>query len=145
MRIKLFVLALALLPMAAFAQSTPVGKWKTVDDKTQKPKSTVEIYETTNGSLAGKVLQVLESDKGPHPVCDLCDGERKNKPIEGMVILWGVKHDGDVWDGGKILDPKNGKMYSVKLSPSADGKTMEVRGFLGFSLLGRSQTWTREP
>ena len=65
------------LPMAAFAQSTPVGKWKTIDDKTGKPKSIVEIYRPTNGTLAGKVLQVLESDKGPHPVCDKCDGEQE--------------------------------------------------------------------
>lgn len=139
------LLVLFLLPMAVLAQTSPVGKWKTMDDKTGKPKSIVEIYQATDGSLSGKVLQVLQSDKGPHPVCDQCEGERKDKPVEGMKIVWDVKHNGDAWDGGSILDPKNGKIYSVKLQPSADGKTMEVRGFLGFSLLGRSQTWTREP
>lgn len=146
MRLQLRIPALlvSLLALPVFAQQSPIGRWTTVDDKTHQPKSVVEIYQTTNGSLAGKVVTVLQSDKGPHPVCDACSGNRKNKPVEGMVILWGVRKDGDSWGDGRIIDPHNGKEYSVKLTPSTDGKTMEVRGYMGFSLLGRSQTWMRD-
>lgn len=146
MRKTLFAVALGLaaMPMLAFAQQSPVGHWTTIDDATKKPKSIVEIYTTTNGSLAGKVTQVLQSDTGPHPVCDKCSGERKGKPVEGMVILWGVSKKGNSWEGGRILDPKSGKEYSVKMTPSADGNSMEVRGFMGLSLLGRTQTWQRK-
>lgn len=129
---------------AAFAASTsPVGTWKTIDDKTKQPKSIVQITEV-NGELQGKVLQVLQSDDGPHPVCKECDGERKDKPIEGMVIMWGVKPDGDEWDGGKILDPKNGKTYKVKLKTIENGTKLDVHGYIGFALLGRSQVWERQ-
>ncbi len=145
MRKILIALCLSALPLAAFAQhASPVGTWTTIDDSTHKPKSTVEIYATTNGSLAAKVVEVLQSDQGAHPVCDECTGERKGKPVEGMVIMWNVRQDGANWGGGKILDPHNGKTYSVKLTPSADGSKMEVRGYMGFSLLGRSQTWIRK-
>lgn len=143
MRTKLLALLLLLLPLSAFAQSTPVGTWTTVDDKTQKPKSVVEIYQAKDGSLAGRVTEVLQSDRGPNPVCDKCSGDRKDKPVKGMVILWGIKQKGDVWEGGQILDPASGKVYSVKVTPVDDGKKLEVRGFMGFSLLGRTQTWQR--
>lgn len=143
MRTKLLALLLLLLPLSAFAQNTPVGTWTTVDDKTQKPKSVVEIYQAKDGSLAGRVTEVLQSDRGPNPVCDKCSGDRKDKPVKGMVILWGIKQKGDVWEGGQILDPASGKVYSVKVTPVDDGKKLEVRGFMGFSLLGRTQTWQR--
>jgi len=126
------------------ANNTPVGKWRTIDDKTGKVKSIVEIYQTTNGSLAGKVVQVLTSDKAPPPLCDACKGENHNKPVEGMVIAWGLQHEGSTWDDGKILDPHNGKVYSAKMTPIDGGRKLEVRGYMGFSLLGRSQTWIRE-
>ncbi|SFS03361.1 Uncharacterized conserved protein, DUF2147 family [Dyella sp. OK004] len=129
---------------AAFAASnSPVGTWKTIDDKTHQAKSIVQITEV-NGELQGKVLQVLQSDEGPHPVCKECDGDRKDKPVEGMVIMWGVKPDGDEWDGGKILDPKNGKTYKVKLKTIENGTKLDVHGYIGFSLLGRSQVWERQ-
>jgi uncharacterized protein (DUF2147 family) len=146
--VLLIVLPLAALSSAAIAQntpvhSTPVGKWRTIDDKTGKVKSVVEITETANGTLQGKVLQVLDSDKGPHPLCDACKGANHNKPIEGMVIAWGLRHEGDTWDDGQIMDPKNGKVYSAKMTPIEGGRKLEVRGYLGFSLLGRTQTWVR--
>ncbi|KRA21047.1 MULTISPECIES: DUF2147 domain-containing protein [unclassified Lysobacter] len=144
MRTKLLALLLLALPMAAFAQNTPVGHWVTIDDKTQKPKSVVEIYEAKDGSLAGRVTKVLQSERGPNPVCDKCSGERKNKPVEGMVILWSVRKHGDTWEDGKILDPASGKIYSVKVTPMEGGKKLDVRGFMGFSLLGRTQTWVRQ-
>ena len=139
------LLALALLASApAFAaEMTPVGTWTTIDDATGKPKSIVQITES-NGTLEGKVLEVLQSEQGAHPVCKECDGERKDKPVEGMVIMWGVKQDGDEWDGGKILDPKNGKTYKVKLTMMEGGNKLDVHGYIGFALLGRSQVWERK-
>ncbi|MGN6518948.1 MAG: DUF2147 domain-containing protein [Dokdonella sp.] len=139
------LLALALFAGApAFAaENTPVGTWTTIDDATGKPKSIVQITEA-NGKLEGKVLEVLQSEQGPHPVCKACDGERKDQPVEGMVILWDVAKDGDVWDGGRILDPKNGKTYKVKLTMLDGGQKLDVHGYIGFALLGRSQVWERK-
>lgn len=128
---------------AAMAQSTPVGKWVTIDDSTKKPKSVVEITDNA-GVLQGKVIKVLQSDQGPHPVCKKCTGSNQNKPIEGLTIISNVKKNGSVWDGGQILDPATGKTYSVKMSPAANGKSMQVRGFMGVSLLGRTQVWQRQ-
>lgn len=146
MRIRLSA-ALLSVPLLAFAslawaQGAPVGQWTTIDDKTKKPKSIVEIYEAKDGTLAGKVVDVLSSDRGPNPVCDKCTGSNKGKPVEGMVIMWGVKKSGNGWEGGKILDPASGKIYSVKVQPVGADK-LEVRGFMGFSMLGRTQTWAR--
>ena len=126
------------------ATDTPVGTWKTIDDAMGKPKSIVEITEQ-NGELQGKVLKVLQSDEGPNPICRKCDGERKDQPVEGMTIMWGVSRDGDEWSGGKILDPKNGKVYKVKLSLLDNGSKLDVHGYIGFALLGRSQVWERQP
>lgn len=136
-------LALVASTLPAFAATgTPVGKWKTIDDKTHEVKSIVEITEN-GGLLEGKVLQVLKSDHGPHPVCSECDGERKNKPIEGMTIMWGLKKDGDEWSGGQILDPAKGKIYKVTLKLEDGGRKLDVHGYIGFSLIGRSQEWVR--
>ena len=138
-------LALALVASAlpAFAATdSPVGKWKTIDDKTHEVKSIVEITEN-GGVLEGKVLQVLKSTHGPHPVCAECDGERKNKPIEGMTILWGLRKDGDEWSGGQILDPSKGKIYKLTLKLENGGRKLDVHGYIGFSLIGRSQEWVR--
>jgi len=137
-----FALVAAAAPVLA-ATSSPVGTWKTIDDKTHQPKSLVQITEQ-NGVLEGKVIKVLATDDGPNPLCKSCDGDRKDKPIEGMTILWGLKQDGDEWNGGQILDPKNGKIYKVKLSLDATGKKLDVHGYIGFSLIGRSQTWERQ-
>lgn len=136
---------LLLIAGSAFAATdTPVGTWKTIDDKTHQPKSIVEITEN-NGELQAKVVKVLNSDEGPNPICKKCDGARKNQPVEGMTIMWGVTKDDDVWDGGKILDPKNGKEYKVKLTLMDGGQKLDVHGYIGFALLGRSQVWERQP
>ena len=129
---------------APAAQDTPVGTWTQVDDETGKPKSIIEISEAPDGTLQGVVKQVLFSEQGPHPVCDKCEGERYNKPVEGMTIMWGVKKDGDVWDGGQILDPHNGKTYKVKLQLTDGGQKLDVHGYIGISLFGRSQVWVRK-
>lgn len=140
------ILALPLLaaPIAAFAQASPLGTWTTIDDATGKVKSVVEIYATSDGRLAGRVEKVLQSDRGPNPVCEKCPGDRRNKPVEGMVILWGMKPNNGSWEGGKILDPSSGKVYSARIRPVENGKKLEVRGFMGFSLLGRTQVWVRQ-
>lgn len=135
---------------AIAANDTPVGTWKTIDDSTHQPKSIVQITDS-NGQLQAKIVKLLNrtpeaiAKDGEHPLCKKCDGERKNQPIEGMTIMWGVSKDGDVWDGGKILDPKSGKVYKVKLTVTDGGQKLDVHGYIGFSLFGRSQVWERQP
>ena len=123
---------------------TPVGTWTQVDDETGKPKSIIEISTAPDGTLQAVVKQVLFSEQGPHPVCLKCEGPRHNQPVEGMTIMWGVKKDGDQWDGGQILDPKYGKTYKVKLELTDNGQKLEVRGYIGIPMLGRSQVWQRK-
>lgn len=135
---------------AIAASDTPVGTWKTIDDSTHQAKSIVQITDN-NGEYQAKILKLLNrtpeaiARDGEHPLCKQCDGKRKDQPIEGMTIMWGVTQDGDTWDGGKILDPKSGKIYKVKLSMLDGGQKLKVRGYIGFSLFGRSQVWEREP
>jgi len=130
---------------AAADTSSPAGLWKTVDDKTGKERSYVRIMEN-NGVFEGKVEKLLnrQPDDDPDHLCRKCAGERKDKPILGMTILWGLKKEGDQYTRGEILDPKNGKIYRAKMKLLDGGKKLEVRGFIGISLLGRSQTWWRE-
>jgi len=147
MKHRLIIGCASLVLLAAnvvLAQNTlPVGMWKTIDDKTGQDKSIVEITEQ-DGVLTGKVLEILtEPEGGKNKLCDKCKGERKDQPVVGMTILWGLARDGDDWKGGKILDPKNGKIYKSKLQVSDDGKELEVRGFIGLALIGRTQTWKR--
>ncbi len=124
--------------------ATPVGKWKTIDDKSGKPKSIVEIWED-GGKLYGKVDQLLDpKPDDPNPVCKKCSGDLKDQPILGMRIMWDMKKDGSAWSGGKILDPDNGKTYRCNLALADEGKKLQVRGFIGIALIGRTQTWLRE-
>ena len=128
--------------------NTPVGSWKTIDDATHQAKSIVEVTEE-NGQMQGKIVKLLNrtpediARDGEHPVCAKCDGQRKDQPLVGMTIMWGVSRDGDKWSGGKILDPKNGKTYKVSLTVTNGGQSLDVHGYIGFSLLGRTQTWQR--
>lgn len=123
-------------------EDSPVGTWKTIDDGKNIERSIVKVWEN-KGKYYARVQKVffLPDDSR---ICDKCDGKRKNKPIEGMVIMWGVEQKGkNRWDGGRILDPENGKIYRVKLRLTDNGKKMKVRGYIGFSLLGRTQIWHR--
>jgi uncharacterized protein (DUF2147 family) len=142
MRRKLIVLVLALLPMAAFAQSSAVGRWKTIDDETGKVKSIVEITEAANGSIQGRVIEILHSTRGPNPVCDKCSGANKDAPVKGMTILWGLKKSGDGWSRGTILDPANGKTYKSKAELLDGGAKLGVSGCIAF--ICRQQVWVRE-
>jgi uncharacterized protein (DUF2147 family) len=134
--------ACTLAAMPLHAADTPAGIWKTIDDETGQDKSIIQIREQ-DGELTGKVLEVLQSDQGPDPVCKECEGERHDQPVVGMTILWGLRRDGDEWSGGEILDPHNGKVYKCRMRLVEGGSRLEVRGYIGFSLLGRTQVWIR--
>lgn len=138
----LLTLPLLALSMSAMAADA-TGRWKTIDDKTGKVKSIVEITKAANGGLSGKVVEVLYSERGPNPVCDKCSGANKNKPVKGMTILWNLKADGaNAWAGGTILDPANGKTYKSKAELQAGGNKLDVSGCVAF--ICRAQTWVRE-
>jgi uncharacterized protein (DUF2147 family) len=116
------------------------GRWKTIDDETGEAKSIVEIYEH-NGKIYGKVVEILNPAK-KNAKCSKCEGSDKDKPILGLVIIRGLEKDGNEYTDGDILDPNKGKTYSCTIKLEGKDK-LNVRGYLGFSLLGRSQTWTR--
>ncbi len=130
--------------LPAAAQMHPVGHWQTVDEKTQQPKSQVHITES-GGVLTGTVEKLLRKDAKQDAVCTECSDDRKGAPLLGLEIIRGAKKaDGkDVWEGGKILDPENGKTYTLRLTPVGSGQKLEVRGSIG--PFGRTQTWTRVP
>lgn len=138
--LALVALPLMLASLSASAQS-PVGRWKTIDDNTGQVKSIVEITQAANGTLSGRVAQVLQSDRGPNPTCDKCSGERRNRPITGMTILWDLRPDGSEWSGGTILDPANGKTYRSK-AKMLDANRLGVSGCVAF--ICREQVWQRD-
>ena len=135
---------------AIAATDTPVGTWKTIDDDTHQAKSIVEITDN-NGELQAHIVKLLNRNAediardGEVALCKKCDGERKDKPVEGMNIMWGVHKDDDVWDGGQIVNPKDGKIYKVKLTLLDNGQKLKVRGYIGFSWVGKTQVWERQP
>jgi uncharacterized protein (DUF2147 family) len=132
----------AYMGMAAGADlSSPVGEWRTIDDNTHQPKAIVKIFER-DGKLYGVVEKSLEQNP-PHKNCDECTDDRRGKPIVGLDIIRGLQRDGDQWDGGTILDPENGKVYRCKMTLEDGGQRLAVRGFIGISLLGRTQVWQR--
>jgi uncharacterized protein (DUF2147 family) len=132
--------------VSAFAQATsPAGLWKTIDDNTKKEKSFVRVVET-GGVFTGKVEKIVDPDSPKDAVCKDCSDDRKDKPILGMTIIRDVRpnaNDKAVFDGGDILDPNNGKVYRVKLTLIDGGSKLDVRGYIGTPLLGRTQTWIR--
>ena len=125
------------------SESTPAGLWKTIDDKTGKPRSLIRITENDGEYSAVVEKGLLATDTG-EAVCDKCTDERKGQKIVGMTIVKGIKKKGDNYEGGEILDPDNGKTYKCKMKLDSTGTKLEVRGFIGVSLFGRSQTWLRE-
>ena len=128
----------------AMAQATPAGLWKTIDDDGKTEKSLVRIVNT-GGVYSGKVEKISDPAKAGE-VCSKCDDERKDKPIVGMTIIWEVKQDAEdpgLYAGGQILDPAKGSSYKVRLKPIEGGKKLEVRGYIGSPMFGRTQTWVR--
>lgn len=128
----------------AMAQATPVGVWKTIDDKTGTERAQIRITETA-GVLNGTIEKLLAPDAKHDGVCDKCTDDRQGKPMVGLEVVRGVKKaDGEnLWDSGTILDAAEGKVYKVRLQPVEGGKKLEVRGYVGMPLLGRTQTWIR--
>jgi uncharacterized protein (DUF2147 family) len=149
---KIFLLALfvvfGLMAQISLAQdiNSPVGKWIQVDEKTHQKHSIIEIY-SDQGKLFGKILETFpQNGKPPRKFCDLCKGELYNAPIIGLVIMQDFSQSkANVWDDGTILDPASGKIYNCKLTLLPGGKYLKVCGYIGISLLGRSQFWLRQP
>jgi uncharacterized protein (DUF2147 family) len=145
MKLIAFLITAALSIAPAFADdASPVGLWKNIDDVSGKPKALIRITES-DGALQGKIEQLFRAPaEDQNPKCDKCEGARKDQPIVGMVILSGLKKDGDEYAGGEILDPNNGKVYKSKLHLTDGGKKLSVRGYIGVPMLGRSQVWVRQ-
>jgi uncharacterized protein (DUF2147 family) len=133
---------LGAIAVPALAQMTPVGLWRNLDDKTGEAKAEIRIVESA-GVLSGRIATRLGKDVKADDVCDQCSDDRKDKPIVGLEIIRGArKAEGkDVWEGGKILDPENGRNYTLRLTPADGGKKLDVRG--SFGPFGRTQTWVR--
>ncbi|NMM13748.1 MAG: DUF2147 domain-containing protein [Rhodoferax sp.] len=140
---SLIAIVLGALTFPVLAQMTPVGVWRSIDDKTGQPKAEIRISADAGGVLTGVVEKALKPSAEPN--CDLCADDRKGKPKLGMEIIRGAKkaEGKEVWEGGKILDPDNGKEYTLRLTPIEDGKKLEVRGYIAFFF--RNQTWIRIP
>ena len=136
------IAAALLLAGSAFAQVTPVGSWRSIDDKTGEAKAEIRITDN-GGVLNGRIEKRLARDAKPDAVCEECKDERKGQPIAGLEIIRGArKAEGkDVWEGGKILDPENGREYTLRLTPREGGSKLDVRG--SFGPFGRTQTWVR--
>ncbi|WP_144154035.1 DUF2147 domain-containing protein [Paraburkholderia sp. BCC1885] len=131
--------------VSAMAQAdSPVGTWQTIDDHTGQPKALVQITQDSSGALDGKVIKGLGPNDQPDRRCTECTDARKDQLILGMTIINDMKKMDDGWDGGQILDPENGKVYKCKMHLEDGGQKLVVRGYIGVSLLGRSQTWIRQ-
>ena len=134
-----FVLAAA--SVSVFAQATPEGLWRSIDDDSGKPKAEIRVVSNAAGVVTGKIEKSLIESK--EPLCVACTDERKDKPKVGMEIIRGAKKSASemVWEGGNILDPENGKTYTLKMTPIEDGKKLQVRGYIG--PFYRTQIWQR--
>ncbi len=138
--------ALFLLALNVNAQApSPVGLWRTFNEHTGRAEGLVRIEEA-DGELRGRVVAVFSPPApSPEPLCKRCPGELENKPVVGMQILHGLRWDGTRYSGGEILDPDNGTVYRCRIRVTAGGRNLEVRGYIGVPLIGRTQVWVREP
>lgn len=139
MKLKPLLIFTLFFCQIGFSQ-TVFGKWKTIDDVTGKEKGVVEIFEH-KGKVYGRIIEIFEAEK-KHLKCELCDGDDKNKPLLGMNIIKGLKKDGEEYNSGKVLDPKNGKLYKCYITLEEKDK-LKIRGFIGISIFGRTQYWYR--
>ena len=132
------------LSSLAFAQDI-TGTWKNIDDKTGSSKAILEIRQEANGTFTAKVVKVTpRPGYTPKETCINCPAPYTNKPILGMDVLTGLKYvEGLNFSGGKIIDPLSGNIYSMKAKLSTNGKRLNLRGYVGISALGRSQTWIK--
>jgi uncharacterized protein (DUF2147 family) len=123
--------------------STPEGLWRTFDDKTGRERGLVRIREE-QGEFVGTIIGTVDPAEAAQ-TCDRCEGARQGKPIIGLTVLTQLRWDGDIWDGGRILEPETGSVYRCSMRLADGGRKLIVRGYLGISLLGRTQTWLRAP
>jgi len=130
---------------SAFAQSPSIeGRWRTIDDKTGAAKSII-VIRIVNDEAEGTVERVFAPPApSEHPICDRCPGDLNGKPIVGTRVLWGFRQNGNEWEGGRLFDPEGKKTYRGKMRVVDNGRKLELRGFVGIPLFGRSQTWVRE-
>lgn len=136
------IVSFSLLLMMSFSPTQThgiLGKWKTIDDATGKALSVVEIFES-KGRVYGKVVEIFNQKNQKR--CENCMGDDKNKPILGLIVIKGLTREGDGYGNGKILDPKQGKLYKCNISLEGRDR-LKVRGFIGISLIGRTQIWER--
>jgi uncharacterized protein (DUF2147 family) len=134
----------AALPLRA-ADPSAIGLWEQVDEKSGKPESWFKISER-NGVYQGNIVKIFfKPGEDENWVCDKCEGDERGRPVLGLALIKGMQRSGNLYENGTIMDPRDGSVYKAKMTLSQDGKTLEVRGFLGFSLLGRSQYWNRLP
>ena len=138
----LYLMVLMLLAPAYALAQTPAGSWRTFDDRTGLERGLVVITEQS-GVLTGQVASILDPQEATR-LCEACTDARKNQPILGMTILTGLHRDGDDWTGGQILDPQTGSVYRCSMRLEDGGNRLVVRGYIGVSLFGRSQSWLRK-
>jgi uncharacterized protein (DUF2147 family) len=139
-----FSLTMLFSSNASAAAATPIGTWETVSDVTGEVASTVRL-SLKDGKLVGQIASLVQKEgEDPNPLCEVCPGDQKDQPVVGLEILSGLTQDGSEWNDGLILDPENGKHYRCIIRVAEDNQTMEVRGFIGISLFGRSQVWNRQ-
>lgn len=148
MRKFLALAAAAVLLAPASAQTSdkptsPIGLWKTIDDKTGQPRGIVRVYETDGRYFARIERSLVPGEEGKQ--CTACTDERKDQPFIGLVLMRNVKLENGEYVGGDILDPDTGTTYRCNFKIGDGGKTLTVRGYIGVSLFGRSQKWLREP
>jgi uncharacterized protein (DUF2147 family) len=141
---KSILFALVMLVGLVVQAQSPVGTWKTIDDKSGKPKSQVQIYET-NGKYYGKIVKFLDPATDPKRICDDCTDARKDQPVMGMVIVEGLKQKPGFlkWQSGTILDPESGDVYGCEIwfeAGKPDDLRVKGRHWTGLS---RTQTWYR--
>jgi uncharacterized protein (DUF2147 family) len=143
--LKGILAALTLTSLHAVAQqASPVGLWKSIDDQTNRPKALIRITES-NGELRGRIEKLFrDPGEDQNPRCIPCKGELKDQPVIGMTIIKGMRQEGAEYTGGQILDPENGKVYKSRMSLEDNGKKLNVRGYIGVPMLGRTQIWLRQ-
>jgi hypothetical protein len=151
MRAKYWIVAAALLSLVSTVyavgnEPTAAGLWQSLDEETNQPNAWFLIRDGGGGVYAGAIVRMfLKPGEDPNVQCDKCNDDRRNKPWMGLEIIRGMKRDGMKYTDGTILDPRDGNIYSAQMTLTPDGQTLVVRGYLGISLLGKNQYWTRLP
>ena len=140
----ILIIAAATSPVSA-AEPTATGLWEQVDENSGQPESWFKIEER-NGVYEGKIVKIFfKPGEDPNWVCDQCQGADKGRPVQSLTLIRGMQRNGNSYENGTIMDPRDGKVYRALMRLTPDGQKLEVRGYLGISLFGRSQVWNRLP